>query len=266
MKSMKLVQIETSFQQYLLHQTQEIKDSISPHPTLSVSDRLNIYYDAYRLRLIEILSNDYPKLQTLMGLDAFNRLAYDYLEAHPSPFFSVRYFGKALSAFLENNSDYPEPYLSEMAAFEWALGNTLDSEDAPHVDFSTLQSMDPSVFPTIKLGFHPSLYLLNFKWNVPTVWQTIESEPLATDCLSNLKDSEGQYWIVYRQHIESFFRSIENEEAFALQKMQQNFSIAELCDALLENDLFQPETIPQFVLKCLHQWLSDGIVFELRTQ
>ena len=65
----------------------------------SASRRLAIYYDAYRLRLLEALDSNYPILHSWMGDDEFEKLGLAYLDAHPSTHFSIRYFGHRLSEF-----------------------------------------------------------------------------------------------------------------------------------------------------------------------
>ena len=55
--------------------------------------RLAIYRDAYRLRLIEVLGNDYDVLHAYLGDELFDALAGEYVAAHPSTFRNVRWFG-----------------------------------------------------------------------------------------------------------------------------------------------------------------------------
>ena len=47
--------------------------------------RLRIYADAYRLRLAEVLGNDFPATRNALGEAAFEGVAERYLRAHWQP-------------------------------------------------------------------------------------------------------------------------------------------------------------------------------------
>ena len=59
-----------------------------------VTHRLRIHADAYRLRLIEVLANDYPVTATLLGEDRLDAFAIAFIQSHPSTHPSVRHFGR----------------------------------------------------------------------------------------------------------------------------------------------------------------------------
>src|SRR5690606_40146004 len=67
-----------------------------PYTTLFRS----VYADAYRLRLIEALAHNYPRLQQLLGEEEFSTVARSYLDEHPSRSVSVRWFGNRLAVHL----------------------------------------------------------------------------------------------------------------------------------------------------------------------
>jgi len=53
-------------------------------PPLSVADRLGIYRNAYRVRLIEALDDTYPVLHALLGDEVFIALSWEFVADHPS--------------------------------------------------------------------------------------------------------------------------------------------------------------------------------------
>ena len=77
---------------------------------------LGVYRDAYALRLIEVLTNDYPGLLAMTGPADFDRMARAYIAAHPSHHPSVRWFGARLADFLAGTA----PYSGLAAAAEMA--------------------------------------------------------------------------------------------------------------------------------------------------
>ena len=88
---------------------------------------LDVYRDGYALRLIEVLTTDYPGLMAMAGPADFDHMARAYIAAHPSRHPSVRWFGKDVADFLSRTPPYSRtPAAAEMARFEWALGEAFD--------------------------------------------------------------------------------------------------------------------------------------------
>ena len=62
--------------------------------------RLRIYADAYRLRLVEVLGNDFPATRDALGEEVFAAFVERYLHPHPSTRPSVRHLGSAFADWL----------------------------------------------------------------------------------------------------------------------------------------------------------------------
>src|SRR3954466_7897082 len=97
-----LAQIQAKFQDYVLGGNPVLAGEIEGDNEEVRETRLAIYRNAYRLRLIEVLSTDYEVLRAYMGGAPFDALADDYVAAYPSTFRNVRWFGSKLAEFLES--------------------------------------------------------------------------------------------------------------------------------------------------------------------
>ena len=62
---------------------------------LDSRERLQIYADMYRERLVDVLREDFPRLLAALGDDEFTALACRYLARCPSTHPSVRHVGRA---------------------------------------------------------------------------------------------------------------------------------------------------------------------------
>ena len=80
----RLRQLQRELQSHLLGGPSSIADAIADAPPLSVADRLGIYRNAYRVRLIEALDDTYPVLHALLGDEVFVALGEEFVSAHPS--------------------------------------------------------------------------------------------------------------------------------------------------------------------------------------
>ena len=110
--------MQQAFQEYILRDAAGMSERIEGNERMDPERRLRIYYDAYRLRLIEVLGTDYEVLHAYLGDELFNALADGYVAAHPSTFRNVRWFGGKLAEFLGATPRYAEhPELAELAQF-----------------------------------------------------------------------------------------------------------------------------------------------------
>src|SRR5262249_50106553 len=117
-----LAQVQRDFQDYLLRGDGAVEAHVVGTARVPVATRLAIYGGAYRSRLGEALESNYPALAKLLGAADFGTLANDYVTAHDSPYFSVRYYGDALPQFLATHEEYAAaPVLAELAQWEWAM-------------------------------------------------------------------------------------------------------------------------------------------------
>ena len=80
---MALRELQQDLQRYLLAEPSTIMDAIVDAPPLAVADRLGIYGNAYRVRLIDALHETYPVLHALLGDDMFFELGGAYVAANP---------------------------------------------------------------------------------------------------------------------------------------------------------------------------------------
>lgn len=265
LKTSNIPNIQHCFQESILSnvlENQSIQEYLNPDGVVSPLEGLSVYYNGYRLRLIEILANDYPKLVNLMTKNIFENMAKQYIETHPSTFFSVRNFGCLLPEFLQQHSTYGEkPYFSEMATFEWLLGEALDAEDAPMVTLEELKAIPAEKWSDLKFSFQPSFQQLLLHWNIPEVWQQFDSESVPS-IIPNLTRQEcPQSWMIVRSNFQSAFRATSENEAFAMRLLHENTTFGDLCEKLC--DRIPQDQIPYFTIDCLQNWIKEGLISKI---
>jgi hypothetical protein len=244
----------------LLKEERNILNHISTTGLVSPTKGINIYFNAYRSRLIEILANDFPKLRQILGEKKFNAMADEYLKISPSKSYSVRYFGQSFADFLKSHPSFAKkPYFAEMATFEWMLGDAIDAKDAALFTLETLKEIPASKWNEMKICFHPSVQMLRIYWNTTEVWQALENE--SQDIPKWSKRRKPNFWIILRSDLQTAFRSMEKDEAFALELVHQNNTFGEICEKLC--DRMPEEKIPLFVLTCLQSWIQEGLISQV---
>jgi hypothetical protein len=251
-----LRRLQREFQAYILTRGGPIEQAIAATETLNTRARLEIYAEAYRLRLLEALAAEYIGLAAHLGEAAFETLGRAYIERHPSHSPTLRDYGDKLAAFLRTTPPWQdEPLLAELAAFDWALATVFDAPDAPVASVTDLAAVAPERWPTLRLVFHPAVVRLDLEWNAPAIRQAAEDKrPLPAP-------SRQPYpvgWVLWRQQLRTYFRSLSVEEAFALDAARRGECFAVLCERLCE--WLDPLHVPAHAAGLLRRWLEDGLI------
>lgn len=218
--------------------------------------RFAIYANAYRLRLVAALREDYSKLCNLLGDEAFPSLVCSYLERYPSQHPNIRWAGRQLPAFLSEQEPYRSvPALVELAAFERDLRDAFDADDAPVLLVEALAAIAPQSWASMRPVLHPSVHRLDFGWNTVAVWQALDrGEPPARPRALERQSP----WVVWRKDFTSRFRSLAPDEAGALDAVRGGADVQTLCE--FASRWTSPEHVPAQVAGWLKAWLVDGMI------
>jgi len=139
---------------------------IKPNDRLTSFERIEIYNRQYWFRLIDSFYDDFPGLRAILGRLKFNKLAKEYLTAHPSSSFTMRNLGRHLPAFIDKHPDLVRPRLhlaQDMVRFEWAQVEAFDGRSLPPLTVDDLlgQNKNPA---KIRLTLQPYISLLHLRY------------------------------------------------------------------------------------------------------
>lgn len=221
---------------------------------LSAVERFDIYANMYFFRILDVLKEDFPALLAVIGDDHFHNLITDYLIAHPSSHFSLRFVGMHLPSFL---AGYPLqeswPFLADLASFEWALLDAFDARDDEPIPASALAQLAPENWPGLRFVLTSSLRSLELQWPVLDIWSAARAgEPIS------LPESTTTRVRVWRQNMAVWHRRIEADEADALAAVGKGATFAEICEQLAADG--GEENAPVRAATLLQTWLADGLV------
>lgn len=250
-----LLRLEQSFKDCILGETLDMQGQVVSDAKASAEERVHVYVEGYRLRLLEVLEDNFPGLYGLLGDEQFDAMGRAYIATHPSTHPSVRWFSRQLPEFLRRTAPYDaHAYLAEMAAFEWAQGLAFDSQDVPALDMQALASVPPEAWGQVRFQFHPSIQRLDLRYNMPKFWQalTAEQEP------PTISSDDPSAWLVWRKDLDTHWRSLAEDEAVMLELAQQGATFGELCERLCQ--WHAPEQVAMQSASYLKLWLSDSLV------
>jgi len=224
-----LQKLQNDFQDYLLDQSTSVIANIVDKEPVPAITRLNVYKDGYYLRLLEALEQDYEVLRALMGFDEFDQIAREYIHHYPSPFKSIRWYGKELSLFLKQKTN--QVYLSEMAQFEWLLTEAFDAAESDILTVEEMAAIPPKKWPTMRFILHPSLRQLHLSANTVAIWQSYKEKGIL---LSPEETDISVPWIIWRKELDILFCSLSPAENNMLQTLIAGLPFKKLCENLCE--------------------------------
>lgn len=252
---MNLAELQAQFHAAVTGTDESFLGRIDPGGRIGPGRRLSIYAEAYRLRLTEVLGDNYPGLRALAGAPAFEGIARGYIEAHPSRFRSVRWYGDRMAEYLESAGDIERrEALVDMARADWAVGLAFDAADAPCVRVEDMAAFAPERWGGLGFVPVPSLTRLDLRFNTLPARETLRDGGVA-----DLHESDRpRPWVVWRQGLDVRFRSMEADEAWALDAARNGSDFADLCAGLTAR--LDESSAASRAAALLKGWLVDGMI------
>jgi hypothetical protein len=218
--------------------------------------RLGAYSAMYFARLHETLQLQFPCLHRVMGAPAFERLAAQYLLAHPSHHASLRHLGRELARFVADSGwcRSMRPDLVDLALLEWARVEVFDEVDAPPIGPADLAALGADEWTALRLRSVPALRPVDLSFSVDELWYAADrGEPLPPPM------PEPRTMLVFRcDHVVRHRRSAAREAA-VLAQMRGGCSLETLCAAFATPTTELAEAA-QAVFAALSQWAADGLI------
>lgn len=227
--------------------------------SIDIASQLEIYANAYVMRLVEALRSNYPALHQALGDGDFDVMARSYLDRYPSVHASIRWFGDELALFLREQEPYRQvPVLSELASFEWAIRHTVDAADSDRLSVDNLLSLPVSAWSDLRFELHPSVTILSLQWNAPLLWRALTDAATGLSGESLKPVRQALYWLVYRKaDLASGWRSLSDIEQAALDRLQQGSTFADICECIAMHDAGDAAMQAAGLLRA---WVEQGIL------
>jgi hypothetical protein len=251
--------LQAAFTRRLLDGDSSVAEHIAATDGPSVARRLDVYANAYHARLVEALATDYEALEKMLGEQAFAQLCRDYVAAHPSRHASLRWLGEQLPTFLTQTCT-EQPDLAELARFEWSMAAAFDAPDTLIAGIEDAGRLPPEAWPTLRLTLHPSVHRLELDWNTLARWRACK-DGNAIPPAEHLPESGT--CLIWREGLTTRYRSLEADEAMALEAAASGAGFGEIC-ARLARLVGDQEATALRAAGLLKGWLGAGLIRELK--
>ena len=246
-------------------------------------ERIRIYADMYRARLVEVLREDYPRVAAAVGDADFAALACRYLTRHPSTHPSVRHVGRRFADWIAGEATVA-PYVGDLARLEWARVEVFDAADAEPLRLADLESLPPHEWPALRLRLIPACLVLESAWPVHEIWAAADPETNFPECGHDARaiddddapaddgagedggaDRVAEAWMreptvvrVWREGYSVSHAAMGPDEQRAFRVLARGEPFAEVCAAI--EDGLDADTAARQVGAILLRWLEDGLI------
>jgi hypothetical protein len=251
---MNLAELQSKFQAGILGDDQSILASI-PHSHKTNSATLfAVYHNAYRFRLAEILSNDFPMLLTYLSDETFGQLVEEYILSAPSKHRDARWYGARLPDFMRETETWRANRGAQaLAQFERALSDAFDAADASACSISVLAELRADDWPNVVFEFHPSFTLLDLAKGATQIYADLANDAAAPEF------QHGEEAVIFwRAGGQSVHRVVADDERLALTEARQGKTFSDIC-ALLAVQKDNGD-VTQRVAGFLAQWFADELI------
>lgn len=247
-----LRQLQRQLQALILSYEGEISD-IASDASADAPTRVGIYAHAYRLRLLEVLENDFIGLRALAGEEKFTLACSEYIEAQPSQHFNARWYGAGLATFLRDTAPWSgELALCAMVDFEWALTLAFDAADQPHATEAEMATLPAERWAEMRPMLLDACLRRSLAWNVADHRKAAERNE---DAPSLAACEPRQEMLIWRRDRIVRYRRLEADEASALDALRQGACFAELCELLCE--WHDADAVAIRAAQMLRRWIVD---------
>jgi hypothetical protein len=248
-----------------------VESVVSRSRSLDSVGRLEVYANAYYARLLECLREEFPALTAAVGVEAFDDLAFGYLQAFPSSSYTLNHLAERFPQYLaetrperdagNSQSDWAD-LLVDLAMLEVQFSQVFDGpgiEKTPLLTAESLQAIAPEGWPEARLIPAPCLRVVEFRFPLDAYYTALrrnESPPLPVPEPSWMAITRRDY--VVRRHV------VSRPQAVLLQAILRGQPIGKAIEQAAEfaEDL---EALAGQLRKWFQTWTGAGFFVRVET-
>ena len=219
-------------------------------PGFPVEQRLAVYANAFRRRLVEALASVFERCAAVLGDATFNALASAYVEVHPPRDRSLGRYGMDFPEWLRSR-DPSLGVAAGVATIDAGLRRAFDAADADPVDRPTLLALPAEAWAGLRFEWVPALATGQVEAAAIDAWR----EPKAP--CESAHERSATAIAFWRRDGQTFFRSMATGEALLLARLRGGATLAEAC---------ADKTVPiplEVAAPALLSWVDEGWVARL---
>ena len=248
---MSLLSLQRDFRSWLISEAPDAAARLGE----GAAPGLAVYINNYRGQLMASLAGSFGSVRAWLGDEAFEAAAAIHIDRVPPHSWTLDDYALDFPATIAKL--HPEdPEVGDLARLERDLGLAFVGPDAARLQPSSIGQIDwdKAFFVLV-----PTFSMLSVTTNAAAILSAINAgmTPPAAELLG--KSASVAIW---RHELAPAFRTLERLEAHALSMAGEGRTFAQIC-AVIAGEIGE-EDGPERAGRFLGQWLSDGMIREIR--
>jgi hypothetical protein len=230
-------------------------------------ERIQIYYQQYWYRLLNILHESFPLVVRLFGYTDFNQtIAIPYLKKYPPNHWSLNQLGDRLPQWIKEEYHQPDQALVYNAAvLDEAFTSSFVASHYPPIDpKNTIQQGGTDSLLSLKIYLQPHVHIFQWEYNLFIFRQAFLKESVEYWIENDFPklEKEKNYSFIFHRGPENnlFWRSISPGQFFLIQLLKKGSTIEEACEALESEDEAIVTDASTHLQQWFHEWTQLGLL------
>jgi len=210
-------------------------------------EQLDVYVNAYRFRLYDVVAEDFPVLKNYLGDSNFQKLINDLVNTIHSDHFNIGRYAINLSNFFKTHPLFDE-FASELIDFENAISQLADPEETIPLEPQHLEELTPESLMDFVLYPRKALQLFEFNFPVNEYFRQVK------DNKSPIHPLPHKTFLAIFRHDDVVWRmDLEKEEHYLLKLLFEGATISFALSECTEN---MSEKISEY----FSRWMRNGLL------
>ena len=171
--------------------------------------QLDVYMNAYRYRLYDVVAEDYPVLAYYLGPERFEETIWGFINDNQSQHFNIARFAAKLPEYIEKN-DPNDTLAKEICQLETMLTQLADEPESPALEQNALSALSAESLLASMILPRKALHLMTFIYPVNDFYNRVMADEKPA-----MPDKQPSWLVVFR-HDDVMWRADMAEDEFAL--------------------------------------------------
>ncbi len=225
-------------------------------------EQLNVYVNAYRWRLQDVVAEDYPVLKHYLGEDDFNALIAAFVEREVPSHFNIGRFALQLPAFIRSFRPN-DVFAHELCELETAVAQLADPEESPALTEADVHKLTPVQLLSAVLVPRTALQLQTSRFAVNEYYGSVMDEAALASPVSRAT------WLVIYRHDDRVWRmELEQLEYQLLESLISGLPVGVALEHLqaYEPAMNSSVELTTHISHWFSRWMRNGVLSRVKAQ
>jgi hypothetical protein len=248
--------LQRAFQARVLGSESGIEAELAGAERPDFHARVDVYAGGYSARLVEALGTTYPALKAALGESEFERVIREFIAAEPSRYYSVRDYGERVADHLARTGPSVRAHvLAQLARWEWTLAAVFDAADDDPAEVQALAAIPHERWAEVRFRLRACVRRFVTETNAVDWWHAARDQ---SEAPAEFTREPPVDWLLWRRGVSTVFRSLEPDEAAAVDAARSGASFAVLCERIAEQ--IGASDAPLRAASLLRGWFAEELI------